>query len=48
MKDGTGGAVVEEFVGLNPKIYLFLVDNNEYKKAKDVNKNVTATIKIYY
>ena len=44
MKNDTGGVAIEEFVGLKPKIYLFLVDNNEYKKVKCVNKNVVATI----
>ena len=44
MKDETGGVLVEEFVGLKPKKYSFLVDNNEHKKAKVVNKNVVATI----
>ena len=28
---------------MKPKIYSFLVDNNEHKKAKGVNKNVVAT-----
>ena len=44
MKDKTGGVAIEEFVGLKPKIYSFLVNNNDYKKAKGVNKNVAATI----
>ena len=44
MKDETGGIVVEGFVGLKPKMYSLLVDNNERKKAKDVNKNVVVTI----
>ena len=43
MKNETGGFAVEEFIGLKPKVYSFLVDNNEYKKAKGVNKNVVAT-----
>ena len=31
--------------GLKPKMYSCLVnDNSEHKKAKDVNKNVVATI----
>ena len=35
MKDKTGGAAIEEFVGLKPEMYSFFVDgNNEYKKAK--------------
>ena len=38
-KDKTGGVVTEEFVGLKPKIYSFLVlDNNEHKKAKGMTK----------
>ena len=44
MKDETRGAVVEEFVELKPKMYSFLVDSNENKKAKGVNKNFVATI----
>ena len=45
MKDETGGVATEEFGGLKPKMYLFLVgDNSEHKKTKDVNKNVVATI----
>ena len=41
MKDETAGVTIEEFVGLKPKIYSFLVDeNSEHKKAKSVNKNV--------
>ena len=35
MKDETAGVAIEEFVGLKPKIYLYLVDDNkEHKKAK--------------
>ena len=44
IKDKTGGAVTKEFVGLMPKMYSFLVDNNKHKKAKGMNKNVDATI----
>ena len=45
IKDKTAGVVMEEFVGLKPKIYLYLVDDNsEHKKAKGINKNVVATI----
>ena len=33
MKDETGGVTIEEFVGFKPKMYLFLVDNSEHKKA---------------
>ena len=34
MKDETGGVAIEEFVGLKPKMYSFLVDNSEHKKPK--------------
>ena len=45
MKDETGGVQNEEFVGLKPKMYFFLVDkDSEHKKAKGVNRNVVATI----
>ena len=45
MKDETGGVAINEFVGLKPKMYLFLMDDSrEHKKAKGVNKNVVATI----
>ena len=41
MKDETPGAVIEEFVRLKPKMYLFLVgDNSENKKPKSWNKHV--------
>ena len=37
---------IEEFVGLKPKIYSFLVDNNdEHKKTKGVNRDVVAKIR---
>ena len=45
MKDETGGVAIEEFVGLKPKMYSFVVENNEHIKAKGVNKNVVATIR---
>ena len=39
MKDETGGVPTEESVGLKPKMYSLLVDNNcEYKKAEVVNR----------
>ena len=44
MKDETGRVAIEEFVGLKPNMYSFLVDNREHKKAKCGNKNVVATI----
>ena len=34
MKDETGGAKIEEFVGLKSKMDSFLVDNTEHKKNK--------------
>ena len=44
MKDETAGVAIEEFVGLKPKTYSYLVnDNTEHKKAKCVNRNVVAT-----
>ena len=45
MKDETGGVAIEKFVGLKPKMYSFLADDNsEHKKAKGVDKNDVATI----
>ena len=45
MKDETASVVIEEFVRLKPKMYLYLVnDNSEHKKAKGGNRNVVATI----
>ena len=44
MKDQTGGVAIEEFVGLKPKMYSFIVDNNEHDKTKGVNRNVVAEI----
>ena len=45
LKDGTAGVVIEELVGLKPKMYLHLVnDNSEHKNAKRGNKNVVTTI----
>ena len=43
VKDEAGGVAIEEFVGLKPKMYSFLVENSQHKKAKDMNKNVFAT-----
>ena len=39
MKAETGDVAIQEFVGLKPKMYSFLVDKSEHKKAKDVNRN---------
>ena len=33
MKDETGGDAIEEYVGLKPKMYSFLVDNIKKEKA---------------
>ena len=45
MKDETAGVAIEEFVGLKPEMYWYLVDDNsEHKRAKAVNRNVVATI----
>ena len=44
-KDETGCLAIEEFVGLKPKMYSFLADDNsKHKKSKGVNKNVVATV----
>ena len=41
----TRSVVIEEFVGFNPNMYSFLVDNNsKHKKAKGMDRNVVATI----
>ena len=44
MKYEIGAVAIEEFVGLELKMYLLLVDNSEHKKAKYVNKNAVTTI----
>ena len=45
MKDETAGAANEEFVGLKPNIYSYLVDDNsEHKKAEGENRNIVVTI----
>ena len=45
MKDERAGVAIEEFVGLKPKMYSYLVDDDsEHEKAKGVNKNIVATI----
>ena len=45
MKDETAGVAIEEFVGLKPNMFSYLVDDNtERKKVKSVNKNIVATI----
>ena len=42
--DNSNTLFILEFVGLKPKMYSFLVDNNEHKKVKGMNKNGVATI----
>ena len=45
MKPEMGGFAIEEFVGLKPNMYSFLVnDSTEHKKVKGINKSVVATI----
>ena len=45
MKDESRDVAIEKFVGLKPKVHLFLVDDNsEHKKAKGMNRNVVAAI----
>ena len=45
MNNETAGVVIEKVVGLKPKMYSYFVnDNSEHKKAKDMNRNVVATI----
>ena len=45
MKIETVAVVIEEFVGLNRKMYLYLVnDNSKHEKAKSVHRNVVAKI----
>ena len=38
--------MIQEFVGLKPKMYSPLEDNNEHEKAKGVNKVVVLTINV--
>ena len=44
MKNETEGIAIKEFVGLKPKMYSLLVEDNSHRKAKGVNRNVVATI----
>ena len=44
MKVETRRVAIEEFVGLKPNMYSFLVENREHKKAKGGDKNVVAKI----
>ena len=46
MKDETIGKIISEFVELKSKIHsLVLIDREEIKKVKDVNKNVVKNIR---
>ena len=39
MKEEAAGAAIEEIVGLKPKMYLYLVDDNsDHKKTKGIKK----------
>ena len=44
MKDEAAGVTIKEFVRLNLRIYLFLIDCGGHKKAKFVNKKGAAVI----
>ena len=45
MNDEAADVAIKKFVGLQPKMYSFSVDDNiEHKKSKGVNKNAVATI----
>ena len=45
IKDETSSVVIEEFVGLKPKMHSYLTnDISEHENAKDVNRYVVATI----
>ena len=45
MKDAAAAVAIEEFFGLKPEVYSYLLDENmEPKKAKRVNRNAVATI----
>ena len=37
-KDELKGEIITEFIGLKPKMYSYIVDDNEFKKAKGVPK----------
>ena len=46
IKDETASVAIEESVGLKPKMYSYLInDNSEHRKAKGVDRNVVATIR---
>ena len=37
-KDELKGEIITEFIGLKPKMYSYIVDDSEFKKAKGVPK----------
>ena len=39
-KDEAGGKQIEEFVGLRPKLYSFIIDGENIKKCKGIKKNI--------
>ena len=46
MEDETAAVAIEEFAGLEQKMYLYLInDDSEHKKAKGVNRNNVTTIR---
>ena len=44
MKNKIRDASIQEFVWLKQKLYSFLVDNKERKKAKGMKRNIVTTI----
>ena len=44
MNEETTGVAIEEFVGLELKMFYLVDDNSEPKKAKNMNRNIVATI----
>ena len=45
IKNETAGVLIEEFSGLESKMYPSLIeDNSKHKKAKGVNKNVASRV----
>ena len=45
VKDETTGVAIEEFIGLKPKMYSSVADDNsQHKKTKGIDKNAVVTI----
>ena len=45
MENETAAVAIEDFAGLKPKMYSYLIDdNNKHKKGKGANRNIVATI----